>query len=93
MHPSAKLAKKYLTIQTTRTLLERFQDNPFLQKDKIHQLARSFNISKKVVNEWYINRRVKSTQAGLLVKGEEFSTKLFEKSFCKTSFQLRIDGS
>ena len=74
-HPSAKLGQKYLSVQTTRKLLERFQDDPFLQKNEKHQLARTLNISEKVVTKWYINRRVKSRRAGLLVKGEEFSTK------------------
>ena len=64
-----------MTTYQTQTLMNMFQDKPYLERGEKHQLARLLNISAGRIQKWYNNMRSKRRKAGLPGKCEECSTK------------------
>ena len=75
MHPLLKRKSKSFTPYQTQTLIQWFEDKPYLKFEEKHQLAKSVNISERRIQDWYRYRRSVRRKAGLLPKGEECKKK------------------
>ena len=60
-----------MTRYQTLTLMRRFQDKPYPNKQEINHLAISLNISEKKIKEWYANRRQQGRKTDLVANCEE----------------------
>ena len=63
---------KYLTPGQTQTLMKKFQNKHYLDKEEKHQLANLLKISEKKVEKWFIDKRSQRRQPGLRTKSEEY---------------------
>ena len=70
LFPGLYMKRRKMTPAQTRTLMEVFQANAFPEKEQIHHLAMSLNITKNKVERWFGNMRHKKVEEGLLKKRE-----------------------
>ena len=59
-----------MTPTQTKTLMEKFQSNPYLSRKEIRHLALSLNITKKRIENWFNYRRHRKVGEGLLDQSE-----------------------
>ena len=64
------LGQKYewLTPHQRETLEKRFQADPYVERGEKPQLAMSLNISEAKISVWFVRRRNKEREKGLLGK-------------------------
>ena len=60
-----------MTTYQAQTLMKRFKNKPFLEREEKDQLAELLNISGKRIQDWYMNRRQERRKSELFGKGEE----------------------
>ena len=77
MCPTLGKPKRRMTQYQTQTLLKMYEENPFLELEERHQLAKSLNISKKRITDWFVQRRKREKRSGMLLcDGEQTSVKV-----------------
>ena len=59
-----------MTPYQTQTLVNRYQANPYLEKEDKVQLAQSLNISTRSIGDWFDQRRFKQKRRGMLCEGD-----------------------
>ena len=64
------LGRKRRTENEVKILMKSFKTNPHPERKEKHQLAKSFNISQRTIESWFIYMRRKKSKDGVLKKSE-----------------------
>lgn len=62
--------KRRKTDSQVEVLMESFKTNPYPPKEYKDKLAESLNISRKIINRWFVNMRRKKLKEGVQMKGQ-----------------------
>ena len=59
-----------LTESQTEVLMKHFQVNAYPERKEIDQLAKSFNVNRKKIENWFGTKRLKLAREGMMSRSE-----------------------